>query len=361
MYNMNGPPRGSNVTTEQSSYDIVFKDIIIKSENRNTFVYPNPNNYSVHLNESIEKIYKAELISVNVPAATDITVNLTSKTNRLYFSYGSSPSSTKHGYIKLQAGTYLSPTYISIELQRQFNIVETGIISSYNSNLNRYVFVAPSGYTLKFYPVNGTSIPGYIVQNSIGESLNLYSSPDLNTTKPINVIDNINGNLVVTDASNSEYYGNYNGTETKSDTQFNNSIVSDLVLTNCNIYLSLGKLNSNTIQFITNENPNINPNIPSIFCEIPNNITVSSGSVKTILNQPSVWSSENFYNPPLSDLRKIEIKWYDEIANLININEHCFTLRIYYLQKRNQGTTFSVPMFTYSGTGTLDSMFQNRR
>jgi hypothetical protein len=34
MYNVNGPPKGSNVTSDQSSYDIVFKDIIVKSENR---------------------------------------------------------------------------------------------------------------------------------------------------------------------------------------------------------------------------------------------------------------------------------------------------------------------------------------
>ena len=29
MYNSNGPPRGFNVTQDQSSYDLVFKDIII--------------------------------------------------------------------------------------------------------------------------------------------------------------------------------------------------------------------------------------------------------------------------------------------------------------------------------------------
>ena len=86
MYNMNGAPRGSNVTSDQSSYDIIFKDIIVKSENRNTLVYPNPNTYTVGLNEHIEKIYRAEIISVNVPAATDITVNLESTGNRLYFS-----------------------------------------------------------------------------------------------------------------------------------------------------------------------------------------------------------------------------------------------------------------------------------
>ena len=43
MFNVNGPPRGQNVTADQSSYDIIYKDIIVKSENRNTDIFPNPN------------------------------------------------------------------------------------------------------------------------------------------------------------------------------------------------------------------------------------------------------------------------------------------------------------------------------
>jgi hypothetical protein len=351
MFNVNGPPRGSNVTSEQSSYDIIFKDIIVKSLNRNVNVYPNPNNYTVQLNENITQIYKAELISLNVPAATDISVNLTSSTNRLYFSYNAND-----GYIKLQAGTYLNPTSVAAEIQRQFNIIVPPpvIVVSYNSNLNRYIFVAPPGNTLTFYPIDGTVFGAYTVQDSIGTSLKLQTNPLFNVTQAINIIDNQNGVLEVV-ASN--IYGSYNSVNTTTDIQFDNTISSGLVLTDANIYLSLAKLNSNTIQFVSNENTNIPSNISSIFCEIPNNTTVSSHTVKTLLNQPCVWSSENFYNPPLSDVRKLEITWYNENGSLININEHAFTLRIYYLQKRNQSTAFSVPLFTYT-SGTLDSIFQ---
>ena len=360
MFNVNGPPRGSNVTTEQSSYDIVFKDIIVKSENRNMSIYPNPNMYSIRLVEQLNKIYKAELISVNVPAATDITVNLTSSSNCLYFSYTVS-ATTKYGFVKIQAGTYLSPSSVAGELQRQFNIITSGIIVSYNSNLNRYIFVTPTGTSLTIYPLNGTVLPGYTVQNSISLTLNLYQDdPALLTTNAINIVDNSNGVLVVANASATEYYGNYDGVPTTIDSQFSNTIVSNLVLTNCNIYLSLGRLNSNTIQFITNDNPLMSANVPSIFCEIPNNTTVSSNSVKTLLNQPCVWSSENFYNPPVPEVQKFDVTWYDENGQLININEHCFTIRMYYLQKRNQTTSFSVPMFTYAGSGTVDSMYEQR-
>jgi hypothetical protein len=354
---MNGPPRGSNITSDQSSYDIIFKDIIVKSENRNVTIYPNPNSYTVNLSESVDKLYKAELISVNVPAATDITVNVTSTANRLYFAY-TTDTSGFYGYIKIQAGTYLSPSTVASEVQRQFNIVTSGIIASYNSNLNRYIFVVPSGNTLTLYPTNGTSFDSYTVQYSLAETLVLYSDPSFCTTQSINIVDDANGNLEVIPASSSGYYGNVNGNSTTTDSQFMNTIASNLVLTNCNIYLSLGKMNSNNIQFVSNNNPYMPSNISSIFCEIPNNTVVSSSSVKTLLNQPSVWSSENFYNPPLSEIRKLEITWYDELGSLININEHCFTLRVHYLQKRNQSTAFSVPLFTYSGTGTVDSVFQ---
>ena len=176
MFNVNGPPRGSNVTSEQASYDIIFKDIIVKSQNRNVNVYPNPNNYTVQLNENITKIYKAELIALNVPAATDIAVNLTSSTNRLYFSYNAN-----NGYIQLQAGTYVNPTSVAAEIQRQFNIILPGVIVvSYNSNLNRYIFVAPAGNLLTLYPIDGTPVGPYTVQDSIGTSLNLNINPLLN-------------------------------------------------------------------------------------------------------------------------------------------------------------------------------------
>ena len=81
MFNLSGPLKGANVTSNQDAYDLVYKDISVKSENRNASLYPNPNNYSINLNTNIKKIYKAEIIAVNVPAATDAAVNITNSTN----------------------------------------------------------------------------------------------------------------------------------------------------------------------------------------------------------------------------------------------------------------------------------------
>ena len=31
MYNVNGPPRGANISSDQSSYDLIFRDIVLNS------------------------------------------------------------------------------------------------------------------------------------------------------------------------------------------------------------------------------------------------------------------------------------------------------------------------------------------
>jgi hypothetical protein len=357
---MNGPLKGFNTTSDQSSYDLVFKDIIVKSENRNPLKYPNPNNYTISLGEEITKIYKAEIISANIPAATDISVNIPSYGNRLYFYYNN-----KSGYIKLQAGTYVSPIAIGEELQRQFNNIvgQNTITAYYNSNLNRYFFISPLGQNLKIYPKNGTIIDTLIVQNSIAESLKLIlpqKSANIGNyfeTKSINIITNSEGLL---DVVNTNVYGNYGGDITTDD-EFQNTIVSGLVLTDCSIYLSLSQLNSNTIKFVSNENPSLKSNISNIFCQIPNNIDVSSVSTKTLLNEPAIWSGINFYNPPLASITKLDVAWYNENGNLINnICDQCFTIRIYYFEKRMQTTAFSTKIFNYAASGTIDSIFETR-
>lgn len=364
MFNMNGPPKGFNTVSDQSSYDLVFKDVIVKSENRNTIVYPNPNNYTVTLGEEVTKIYKAEIITANIPAATDISVNISSNASRLYFKYVDSSGIDNFGYVKLQAGTYYSPVAIAAELKIQFdNVIGSSVINVvYNTNLNRYMFIIiTAGTSMVLYPDNGATCDSYTVQDSIGLSLHLYENDvSLNTTQPINIVNNANGLL---DVIPSNIYGSYNGTNTTTDPTFGDTIVSDLVLTNCSIYLSIGTLNSNTIKFVSNNNPEVKSNISNIFCEIPTNTAVSSVSNKTLLNEPAVWSGINFYNPPLASLTKFDISWYNEYGELINnISDHCFTLRIYYFQKRNPTTAFSISAINYSTpSGSFDSIFSQSR
>jgi hypothetical protein len=124
---------------------------------------------------------------------------------------------------------------------------------------------------------------------------------------------NSNDNVLYVDNAQLGDYGEYSDTYVplSNDPQFSNSIMSDVVLTNCKLYLSLGKLNGNTCNIIPDQQDNNIGNVPPMFCQVPNNTSVSSHSVKTLLNQPSVYSSIQFYNPPISKLNKLEIKCVD--------------------------------------------------
>ena len=47
------PTNGSNVTVVQNKYDLIFKDILISSDKRDSIKYPNPNKYSMIIKNAI--------------------------------------------------------------------------------------------------------------------------------------------------------------------------------------------------------------------------------------------------------------------------------------------------------------------
>lgn len=359
----NGPPGGQNVTTEQAKHDLIFKDIFVNSAKRNTTKYPNPNNYSVTLNLSIKQIYKAELIEVYVPAATDDAVNIPVFGNRLYFRYTSGSKSTV-GYIFIQAGTYLNPETIAMELKRLMNNMLTGagftlstsvgINVTYDRDLNRYIF-ADLNYstpgTLIIYPENGYVINMDItVEDSITPYLMLdYLGPEIYPpyVSGPTVIKSSDFGLYVGVATNYGEYtdnaGNVNLIPSNADSTFSNSIVSNQVLTIDKLYLSLGQLNGTTCNIISNQNPDLlSGNVGTVFCQVPNNTCVSSASVKTMLGQPNVYSAVQFYNPPIGPLLTLDVAWYTEDGSLVRILDHSFTVRVHYLQRRFGGTDTSI-------------------
>jgi len=364
MVYSNGPPGGANVNVQQNKYDLIFKDILVSSEKRNKEVYPNPNTYTVKLNTNIDKIYKAELIEIYVPAATDDAVNIPTDANRIYFGYQTKecehPKSTE-GYIIVLAGTYLSPSSLACQMQRQFNNVlriagfdlkkpNIGISVYYDENLNRYIFSDKNSKaygTLFIFPDNGFIInPDLIVMNSMADYIMLnytnetITKPYMSSPKTISSNDNV----LFVDTATPGDYGEYSNTFVglKCNPPFSNCIISEVVLTNCKIFLSLGKLNGDTCNIVADQAGNNVGNVPYIFCQLPNNTSTSSRSVKTLLNQPSNYSGIQFYNPPISKLNRLEIKWLDEKGRLVRILDHCFTIRIYYFQKRIDTTDFSI-------------------
>jgi len=367
----NGPPKGSNTTLDQSVYDLIFKDIVVFSKRRDITKYPNPNSYSVKLNININQIYKAELIDVYVPAATDPSVNIPSYANRLYFYYTNTDSlliqTQTYGYITIQAGTYLSPASVADELTRQFCIVLNtagfvvgkyiGVTVLYDKNLNRYVFkdrdFMATPPTLIIYPTNGYTIPsGLTVTNSITPLLKLnYTNSSITqpyTSGPKYIFNNSDNVLEVRIAQAGDY-GEQNTTIPQEvplnvNAEFSNCILSDVVLTTDKIFLSLGKLNGDTCNIINDESGSNLSQVSNIFCQVPNNTCVSSAAVKTLLGQPHNFSAIQFYNPPLNKINKLDINWYSEYGNLLRILDHGFTIRIHYFQKRLQSTDFSYPV-----------------
>jgi len=77
MYNVNGPPRGANVTQDQSSYDLLFKDVIIN----NASATNNGGYFSYNLGtDSINGVYKAEVIAATIKFNGSIPTNVQNST-----------------------------------------------------------------------------------------------------------------------------------------------------------------------------------------------------------------------------------------------------------------------------------------
>lgn len=348
---------GSNVINNQSNYDLVFKDIIVYSNRRNIVQYPNPSNYTLNLNFSLNNIYKAEVINVKIPAATDPSVNITNTNNRLYFKY-TYLSDDYYFYIQIQAGTYGTVYSLTDEIQRVINYVlntngipDKSILLTYSIDLNRIIFTDTVNSTpgnIILYPKNGYVINGdYTVTNSLASVLLFDSTVNSISSKSIifKTINNFSKKLYIQQGVLGDY-GSVNGTDVplSSDEIFNNAIASDLIIPTSSLMLSINELNGSTVNIVGDEN-NTGKGSPNIFCNIPTGISTST-DVHTFLNKPAVFSAVQFYNPPISSLRKLEIRFYDDDGNTLNLLDHSFTLRVYYLQKRANITSFTTPLLS---------------
>ena len=141
------------------------------------------------------------------------------------------------------------------------------------------------------------------------------------------------------------------------------------------LIVSIKQLNGKTLVIagnVTSANSSLGNNSVQgeIFCQIPDfssALTLSTSDTISLYIGPHMYESIQYYNPPISKINRLDIQLYDQYTNLLNIPatspqsgdvlSFYFTLRIYYLQKRNTISSISVPLFTYSGTGTQDSLF----
>jgi hypothetical protein len=265
MFSINGPPKGQNSTSDQSSYDLVYKDIIVNYPPQVSNVAGNLDKYSVSLNFEFDQLYKAELI---VGAVHFVTIaeapNNPDKSIAI-------PDTVRNSTIIVNIPQLKNNT-LSISSQQSTNI-------------------------------NSTSIPP------------------------------IPGN--------------------------NNSVyISNIFCQIPDSYTPLGGAN------------NINPMLGIL----------PSNSISTYIGGPP-FSAEQFYNPPISNISQLDIYLLDVYGNNLLSPQPCtqfqdpnvvvntssyvqtfyFTIRLHYFVKRNNTTQFSVPLFNYAASGTVDSIFQNKR
>lgn len=342
---------GHSTLAQKYDFDIVFNDILVNSKYRDTNVYKDCNNYRIDLPNVYSNIFKAEIIEVQIPAVTDNFLNIQPEQNRLYLSYLGNKF-----FITVQAGTYFSPGSLAIELQNRVRAAielstipytaTHGIDILYNQNVNRFLFIdrgLASG-NLIIYPKDGYNNGTYTVTNSIGPSIRLEITDTIETTALYTIKDpgNPGGDLVVDQAQPGDY-GSFGGTDLPTDKtldiQFGNTIASEIIHSNFKLRLSLGnKLNGNTI-VLPRDYSNTRL-LTNFFCQIPINQIGSSSQTTTMLNQPCVYSSSQFYNPLVNKLDHLDIKWYTD-TNLVNILDHTFTLRVYSYQKRFNSLSIS--------------------
>ena len=344
---------------KKDTYDLIFKDLVVSSNRRDTTSYPNPTSYVLELDMSLYNIHKAELIDVSIPAATDPHINITPEANRLYMSYMSNVF-----YIQVRAGTYFSVVTLCCEMQNHINnaldtlSIDHGTVSvQYNVDYNRIIFsdtLSTSTGTLHIYPQNGSIIHGsgfdYTVQNSMASVLKLDTSQeDLVSSRIIFKHKSVKELELVPIAPSAGEYGSVNGTDVPLSTIFTgckpinlSSICSEPITCQKGLFMSIDSLNGTTVNMVAGTKKT-----PPIFCRIPTNGEPTSTDSKKMPLAP-MFSASQVYNPPLAYLRKLDVTFYDDEGNTVNLLDHSFTLRVYYFQKVNTNSPFPTSQQKYA-------------
>jgi hypothetical protein len=161
----------------------------------------------------------------------------------------------------------------------------------------------------------------------------------------------------------------YKAELTAATIAFNGSIPNNIK--NQCVILNIPQLNGNVTRIATNVISN-NPSQGTlsvqgnIFCQVPDNNTPliigtnASTNIISLFIGPHMYESIQFYNPPISNLNRIDLSLTYPLGNTLastSITSFYFTVRLYYFQKRNTSTAFSTPVVNYY-SGKDDSLFE---
>ena len=148
--------------------------------------------------------------------------------------------------------------------------------------------------------------------------------------------------------------------------KFNGGIPVNVI--NSTFILSIKDLNGLAVSISQDSSVGNTNSGVGIFCQIPDNYTplanaaAISNTISSFINN-SPFNAMQFYNPPIGNINKFDISFYDLYGTNLLISASNFitsfylTIRVYYFQKRNSSTAFSTVIQTYSPSGTKDSLF----
>ena len=220
------------------------------------------------------------------------------------------------------------------------------------------------------YNTNGPPRGSNVTANQSGYDL-LYRDVILNSVNgTLNTSQTVSFNMTLDNVNNI-----YKAELIAATVHFQTSIPTNIKYNS--LIVSISQLNGKTLVIagnVSSTNSTLGNNAVQgkIFCQIPDTSSALSAPLAandtiSLYIGPHMYESIQYYNPPISKINRLDIQLYDQYTNLLNIPatspqsgdvlSFYFTLRLFYLQKRNTISSISIPLFTYSGTGTVNSSF----
>jgi hypothetical protein len=178
---MNGPPRGQNVTSNQGSYDLIYKNVIFNSN----LATLNNNVYSFTLDtDNINKIYSAEVITATIAFASAIPTNIRNQCVLLNIP-------------QLNGTTTTMASNVLANNNSQGNLSNTGTIFCQIPDNNTPLIIGANA---------SNNIINMLIENRNFEAMAFYNPPISNLNKiSISLYDPL-GNIVPSSSITSFYF-----------------------------------------------------------------------------------------------------------------------------------------------------------
>ena len=292
-------------------------NLFVTSELRDTTLYPNGNNYTLHLTTPIKDIEAVELIHASIPNSLynlGGASNTSSNTNFIGFSDIDVVDGTPH-YYNIAPGFY-SATSLQQQIQNTVKN-QSNVSVTYLYSEGKFLFTRDEAFPFEMKIGNATtaSLLGF---DNVGTNYN-----------SISIADPALGGDVALYANNSVYRGKE---WIKSDTIVN-------MHPNEGIFLDIKELRTNfnsEAMKITDQNnfgTYSGMNMNRTFGMIP--MDVSGGVVKAF-KKTSDYDFKIDYPYPINRLDRLTIEWVDRFGRTVNfngVNDHSFILRFHTSRK----------------------------